>query len=154
MYFSSNLPSIQNHDSPLWAHLKTSIRTCMDISSEALGFAVASLALRIIFPPFSLPMAGIAGGILSTRLVIKGLRPYNQLPLMNLTYEACQLRERYPKLQTIAFVFTMGMSFLSQTLALASGIAIGIYGAIVLDVDRYKTMQNADRKALLEKGLQ
>jgi hypothetical protein len=124
-----------------------------EVASEALAFAIASLAMRLIVPPFSAPLAGISVGLLSAKLVIKTLTPYNYAPLKELTYEACLLRERYPRLQAISSVFVLSISLLSQTLGRALGVAIGVYGAIILDVENYKLMQRTDRKALLEKGL-
>lgn len=123
-----------------------------DASAEALGFVIASLAVRIFVPSFGAPLMGIAIGLFAGKLVIKTLTSYNSVALMDLTYGACQLGERYPKLQTISFLFAMGVSLLSRPLGLAAGIAIGAYGAAILDVENYKLMQKASRKALLEKG--
>lgn len=142
----------QDSESPLWHYLKEGMQVFTEIASEPLAFAVASLAIRSFIPPFAAPLAGIAAGLLSTKLVIKVLTPYNCVTLMDMGYEASQLRERYPKLQTISSLFALSISCLSSTLGIVSGIAIGIYGAFILDIENYKFMQKADRKALLEKG--
>ncbi len=121
--------------------------TCLiETPAEALAFAVAAAAMRVFIPCLSAPLLGISAGLLATKLVLKISSCYTSNLLISLTKEACKLNRKYPKLQLIAFIFAMSISFLSRFLGIVLGIALGSFGAVILDIENYKLLQKVTRK--------
>ena len=83
--------------------------------------------------------------MLTAKLVLNVASQYDNIRLVNLTKEACSLNKKYPKLQMIALIFAMTVSYLYQPLSFAAGALIGSFGAVVLDIERYKLLQQSER---------
>lgn len=118
------------------------------IPIESLAFLVGSLAVRIFCLAPAAPLIGIGISIITTRLVLKIIDCYDTSLLVNITKEACKFNKRYPKLQMIAFISAIALSFITQDLSFIMGACIGSFGSIILDVENYKLLQQANRKQL------
>lgn len=116
------------------------------IPIEGIAFVVASCAVRIFSASLAAPLLGIGVSILTTRLVLKTIDCYDNKLLVNLTKEACKFNKNYPKLQMITFICALALSFVSKTLSFIVGACLGSFGSIILDVESYKLMQQANRK--------
>lgn len=112
---------------------------------EAFAFLITSAAIRVFSPPLAAPLLGIGISMLTTKLVLNVANQYDNILLVNLTKEACSLNKKYPKLQMIALIFAMAVSYLYQPLGFAAGALIGSFGAVVLDIERYKLLQQSER---------
>lgn len=115
--------------------------------AESVAFTLAAVAARVFIPWLTMPLLGIAAGVLATKLVLKLFDRYN-VSLVGITKEACRFNKKYPKSQLIGFIFTLCMGWLSQTLGVIAGIILGSCGALVLDVESYKLIQQAKRKRI------
>jgi hypothetical protein len=135
----------------------SAIRRCLGFTAsllyetpaETAAFITAGLFMRLLSPSFLSPFAGIGCSFLCTRLVVKVLDTYYYNPLVKIKKEACNFNKTYPKLQVITFIAALAISLLSQTLGFLLGVALGSFGAIVLDVETYKLRQQAKRRELL-----
>ena len=116
-----------------------------EVPLEACAFLVTSLAIRVLSPPLTAPLLGIGISMLTAKLVLNVASQYDNILLVNLTKEACSLNKKYPKLQMIALIFAMTVSYLYQPLSFAAGALIGSFGAVVLDIERYKLLQQSER---------
>lgn len=119
-----------------------------EIPFEAAAFAVAGLALQFFFPSLSAPLFGISIALASTKLVLKFLDRYDNVKLLRITKEACKLNKSYPNLQLVGFIASLALSLLSQNVGFVVGIAVGAFGAVILDIENYKLMQQANRRNL------
>lgn len=117
-----------------------------NIPVEAAGFFCLAAIARIAFQSLVAPLMGIGVGILGTKLVLKAFDSYDSRPLVHLTKEACKINKKYPKLQLISLIFALSIGFLSPPLSFIAGSILGIFGAIILDVESYKLIQEANRK--------
>lgn len=120
-----------------------------EIPVEAVAFAIAALAVRLFAPVLSTPLFGIAAGLLATKLVLKLVERYDNGRVINLTKEALRFNKGYPNLQFITLVFALATSWIAQTVAFFTGAALGCFSAIILDVEHYKLLQQANRKTLI-----
>jgi hypothetical protein len=118
------------------------------IPIESVAFLIGAVAVRVFSTALTAPFLGIGLSILVTRLVIKLIDCYDDTLLVNLTKEVCKFNKRYPKLQIITFIATLALCFLSKTLSFILGISLGSFGSIILDVENYKLLQQANRKYL------
>ena len=116
------------------------------IPIEGIAFLAASLAVRIFSISLSTPLLGIGISILTTRIALKALDCYDDSLLVELTKEACKFNKRFPKLQIITFIFALALSFYTKTLSFITGACLGSFGSIILDVENYKFLQEANRK--------
>lgn len=117
-----------------------------EIPVESLGFFSAAALAHFLMKKWVAPLLGVGLGLLATRLVIKAFDRYDSRPLVNLTKEACKLNRKYPKLQLITFIFALAISFLWPFVGLAVGTLLGAFGAVILDVENYKLILQANRK--------
>jgi hypothetical protein len=117
-----------------------------EIPIEGIAFLATSVVMRLFIPAFSPPLFGIGLSLCATRLAINFLGSYDKRTVVELTKEACKFNRKYPKLQLITFLFTIVLSFFSRTLAFFAGTVAGSFGALLLDVENYKLMQQTDRK--------
>jgi hypothetical protein len=118
------------------------------IPAEGVAFLVASVAVRIFSASFACPLLGIGISLVTTTLVLKSLECYDQLLLINLTKEACKLSKKYPKIQMIACICALVFSLISRTSGFLLGALIGSFSSLILDVERYKLIQKANRSRL------
>lgn len=118
------------------------------IPTEGVTFIVASLAVRIFSSSLACPLLGIGISLVTTTLVLKSLECYDQLLLINLTKEACKLSKKYPKIQMIACICALVFSLLSKTFSFILGAFIGSFSSLILDVERYKLIRQANRNRL------
>lgn len=116
------------------------------IPVEGLSFLIASVATRIFSISFGIFLAGIGISLIATTLVIKSIDCYDHRVLISLTKEACKFNKNYPKLRLITFISGFILSSFSKKLAFATGVFLGSYGGLILDVETYKQMQQANRK--------
>ena len=119
-----------------------------EIPFEGTAFLAAALAARFFFPLFTAPLLGIGLSLTVTRLAIKFLGRYDRKLMVDLTKEACKLHREYPNLQLICFLFSLSIALLSKTLGFLAGAAAGSFGAVILDVENYKRLQQIDRKKI------
>ncbi len=131
---------------PLLPDDSNAIADCLSATPvESVAFSLAALAARIFIPCLSVPLLGIAAGVLTTKLVWKFFDRYNA-PMAGITKIACRFNKKHPKLQLITFIFTLAISCFSQGLGLLAGTLLGCFGAVILDVESYKLIQQARRK--------
>jgi len=113
---------------------------------EGLAIFIASLSIRVFSESLFSPLFGLGISIIATRLVLKTLACYDDVFLNSLIKEACKFNKQYPNLQLITFISALALGFLSSSLSLFVGIGLGVFSAIMLDVEKYKQMQAACRK--------
>jgi hypothetical protein len=117
------------------------------LSLEGAAFTVAGLACRLFFPPAYPALLSIGASLCAVHLAIKLLSCYDDAMVLGLTKEACKVNRKYPKLHLISFIFSIAIGFVSKTVAFLTGIAIGSFAAVILEVENYKYLQRTDRKA-------
>ena len=115
---------------------------------EGVAFLAASLAVRIFSSSFACPLLGIGFSLITTTLVLKSLECYDQLLLINLTKKVCKFSKKYPKIQMIACICALVFSLISKTSSFMIGAFLGSFGSLILDVERYKLLQKANRSRL------
>lgn len=121
-----------------------------EIAVEAVAFAVAATVVYLFKSPMFAPLLGISIGLFTSKLVVKILDHYNGSFLIKLSKQACTLYKNFPKLQLISFIFALAISTLSDTFGLIFGIALGSFEALVLNIENYKLLQQANRKKVHE----
>lgn len=144
MNFISHSPS--SEDFSLRQKAKEIASLIYETPAEALAFGVAAAASRLFGLPFAAPFLGISAGLFATKLVLKILGRYNDSALVELSKRACKLNRDMPKLQIITFIFALTISTISQTIGFISGIGLGSYGAVVLDIENYNLIRLANRR--------
>lgn len=143
----------KNNSSPTGVYLFSGkgkgscVKTCLfEAATDAVPFVIAAAFTRLFALPLTSPILGIGTAAFVGKLVLKTLKWYDDRILINLTKEACKFNQKHPKLQLVSFIFVLTISFLSQTTALLTGIALGCFGATILDVENYKRRQQANRR--------
>ncbi len=116
------------------------------IPVEAITFFAAAAVSRLFIAALSAPLAGIGIGIVITKLALKSFSRYDSGPLVYLTKEACRFNRKYPQAQLISFIFVLSIGFLSAQIAMIAGGLLGCFGAILLDVETYRLIQQANRR--------
>lgn len=115
---------------------------------EGVAYLVASIAVRVFSTALSAPLLGIGISIVATNLALKTIEWYDNQLVIDLTKEACKFNRNYPNLQWVMFIAALAMSFLSETLSFITGIYLGSFGTIIMDVENYKRLQDESRKQL------
>ncbi|MBA3816018.1 MAG: hypothetical protein H0X29_05780 [Parachlamydiaceae bacterium] len=112
--------------------------TLSEVPIESIAFAAASCVA--LFFKFSIASAlgGISLGLIGAKLATKAVNLCNPHLLIELTKKSCILVKRYPRLQFISFIFTLVISHLSKNLGFGTGIIVGGFAAIILDVQRFQ----------------
>lgn len=122
-----------------------------EIPIEGVAALAASVAIRLFSAALSAPLQGIGISIIATKLVFKIIDCYDPKLTNHLAIEALKLNKNYPKLQTIAFCFTLAISYLSRSIAFISGSLLGFFFTIIIDVENYKLIQRHNRNLPLKK---
>jgi len=141
--------SIKPHSFPCETSPSISDQIFDAVPVEGITFLIASLAIRLFTTTLSSPLFGIGISIIVTRLVLKAIDRYDNTLLINLTKTACKFNKEYPTLQLITFICALAFSFLSGPLSFVIGACLGSFGSVMLDVEHYKKMQQANRNLLL-----
>lgn len=118
------------------------------LPAEGIAFLVASIAVRFFSTSFAYPLLGIGSSLVITTLVLKSLECYDQQLLINLTRETCKFSKKHPKIQMIACICALVFSLISTISSFFIGVLIGSFGSLILDVERYKLLQQANRSRL------
>lgn len=144
--------TVPNHPSPETPSFinRMASRAATFLSStpiEGIAFLITSLAVRIFSVPLSVPLLGIGLSFIATRLVLKMIDCYDPKVIIHLKIEAYKLIGKYPSLPKIAICFALAISFLSKHLGFITGLALGCFVSITLEVENYKILQNANRSA-------
>ncbi|HEV8051867.1 MAG TPA: hypothetical protein VGP47_05175 [Parachlamydiaceae bacterium] len=132
-------------NNPTHPKISNALKLLNAIPSEGIAFLVGSLAVRILSPTFASPLLGIGISLITATLVLKSLECYDSPLLINLTKETCKLSKKYPKIQMITCICALAFSLISKTFSFFIGAALGSFASIILDVERYKLMQQANR---------
>ncbi|MEI8366020.1 MAG: hypothetical protein WCF65_06345 [Parachlamydiaceae bacterium] len=113
---------------------------------ESIAFLVASAVVRIFSHPLAVPLLGVGISMLATTLVLKALSGYDQSMKVYITKKVCIFNKKHPRLHLMTTIFAFAISFISKKLGFLTGVLIGSFGTIILDVEKYKLMQKASRK--------
>lgn len=136
---------IKNQTTAVWNGIKFTLRTLYETPAEAAAFAIAAIVMRIFVSSLVAPLAGICTSLIFSRLAVKILDQYYNVPLVQIKKQVCILYKKYPKLQLVAFISALAISLLSPTAGFVIGLTLGAFGAIILDVENYKLIQKAKR---------
>lgn len=115
------------------------------IPVEGAAFLVASIAVRVFSTSLTVPFLGIGISIIASKFLLKAIDAFDHQIVIDLTKEVCKINRMYPNLQTIGFICAIAFSFTSQSLSFLIGVSLGGFGSIVLDVERYKLLQQWNR---------
>lgn len=115
---------------------------------EAVGFIAAAAISRIGTTILSAPFIGIGIGITASKLALKTFNNYDNKGLIYLTKTVCKFNQRNPRTQLIAFIASLIISSISSWWGLIAGNLLGFYGGLLIDVERYKLMQQLNRLKL------
>lgn len=136
------------YEPPLEQKNSYGITLLNSIPAEGIAFLVASIAVRFFSSSFAYPLMGIGISLITTTLVLKSLECYDRILLINLTKEACKFSKKYPKIQMIACICALVFSLISKTSSFFLGAVLGSFSSLILDVERYKLIQKANRSRL------
>lgn len=117
--------------------------TLFEFPIEALAFAIASFVASLFRLSAALPLRGIGLGLFTEKLAAQAMSFYSPSKMIGLTKEACKLVRHYPRLQLISFIVTLIVSIPFRNLGFYAGIAVGGFGAIILEVEKYKYLRQA-----------
>lgn len=117
-----------------------------ETSAEAIAFAVAGLAAHVLASAFAPPLLGIAVGLFASGLVVKIADSYNPCLLIRVSKRMCYLKKKAPHLETILMIFSLTIGTLAKPVSYALGAILGAYSAILLDIENYKLIQQANRR--------
>lgn len=146
LYPSMEDNDVNNFMTKAWKGFSITVRILYETPAEAAGFAIMGLVMQALKPSLVAPFIGICSSLVLSRLVVKVLDQYNIQSLVKIKKEICKLNNNYPKLQMIAFIFALAISLLTPVLGFLVGSAVGTVGAIVLDVENNKILQNKNRR--------
>lgn len=118
---------------------------------EAVGFIAAAAISRIGTTILSAPFIGISIGITAAKLALKTFNNYDDKGLIYLTKKVCKFNQRHQKTQLIAFIASLIISSISSWWGLIAGNLLGFYGGLLIDVERYKLMQQLNRLKIWKK---
>lgn len=119
---------------------------CDEAPLGGIAMIVLSVAAKIFTCPIAAPLFGIGLSSTLTRLVRKGIARYNNKLLISITKEVYKVGKKHPYLQIAAVILAFTLSFFCQPLSLAVGSLIGVYSALIFDVERAKLELVAKRK--------
>lgn len=134
--------------SAIWKGFLVVVNFFYEIPAKVAALAAAGLALLIFFPAAAPPFLGISCSILITRLAIKILDAYHFKIIKDIEKKACELNQKYPKLQIIAFIGALVICSISHVFGFVIGAAIGVFSGILIGIDHCKHLQECKRADL------
>lgn len=114
---------------------------CLIIPVEGSGLAALAAVSALLIPKAAIPLAGIAIGVFTTQLVLKGADRYDNESFIKITKAVCKLNKKYPNLQIVLVVIVVVATVFNPIAGLITGIAAGCYNAFVLDIEGHKLLQ-------------
>lgn len=151
MYYVSSTNTSQ-HTQPTDGFQQKAARAAAflyEASVEPVAFAVAGAVVHLFLPSLTAPLLGISLGLFAAKLVIKLLDSYNPLLLIKASKKVCDLKKQIPQFQMISLIFVLIMGMFSRSLGFILGTGHGIYSAVVLNIENYKLIQEANRRKMM-----
>jgi len=132
---------IYNHEESI---LDSSILDYLPI--EGIACLVVSAAIRIFSTALSVPFLGMGVSMIATHLALKTIEWYDEQLVIDLSTEVLKVTRNHPNLQLIAFAAAMALSFFSKAISFASGLSLGCFGTVIMNVGNYRQLQETNRK--------
>ena len=120
---------------------------------EASGFLGVAAISHIFTSRLAAPLFGISIGLIIAKitLTIFNLKESHCTPYI--IKRICKLNRQYPKIQIIAFVFILALSLITPFTAMCAGSVLGYYAGLILNVEKCKLTQKANRRLMQEEAM-
>ncbi len=135
----------QNIPSKIWNGFKVAMTFVYETPLNVVVFAIIGIALHFFLPKLALPFFAISASMMLTRLAVKIADRYHFHYLKSIQTAACQLCSKYPKLQLIGFIFAVAISPIAPPVGIVCGVAFGILGGIMIEIENYKKQQHINQ---------
>ncbi len=114
----------------------TLIEFIYETPASGIGFAVAAIASRYIYPPLAPPFWGLTLGMVSGRIFIRILEACHCKQTIAIKRGAIKLVRRFPKLQLIGAIFALVLGVIWAPLGVLAGLGIGVIGGVNVSVEQ------------------
>ncbi len=134
--------NVQDPERSGFAH---AIRSSFALSSTTIA---AAAALQILASTFAPTFIGISSALFLTHCVVQ-LSTNCQLSAMEkIKEEACLLRQKYPKLKIITFIFSLTVGMISPKLGMVSGAILGTFEILTKEMAECLAKQQLNRRQM------
>lgn len=116
--------------------------------AKGTGLLIVGGFVSPIMPALTMPCLGAGAGFLLSTVASEVAKKLRYPPVIWLQRQAVAVRENYPKLHLIAFIFNMFVSGISPTAAFMFGVAIGIMSGLAERNDELELQRSGDHKKL------
>ncbi len=119
----------------LWDGFIVTTKSFGETSLDVLGYVILGVAMKILFPPFAIPLFVLAGSILATRLVIKLSNLYNLEFVQSVRMKARLLEAKFPYIHVAFFAGALAVSVFSGFVSAIIAAPTGVYTGVIVDMN-------------------
>jgi hypothetical protein len=132
------------------ASVKKALKICGTFIYETpvwvVAAAIIGIALLILYPPLSAPFLGVAGAAVLSRITVKMIERFKPELLKEYREKMYEFQQKYPYIQYIAFIVSLGTAAICPIGGAVFAAAIGIYKGMVVEIDIFKYKQVVKRE--------
>lgn len=140
-------PDIYTNNSRFWRGFKVVLIFMWETTLRVSLFVILGIAAHFFCPALTPPLLAMAIAAFTTRTIVKILDAYNFNLLINLQENVANFFKRYSKLQLIAFIFSLAISFLIPLVGVISGSALGVANGIIMGIELSKQAQKRQQNS-------
>jgi len=146
------LPSVveQKRGSVIWRGFKVVLEFFYKVPVAVLATLVAAVASHLLFPVFTISLYTITVSTFFSKLVQKIAFKLKYKPMEKVELSFWRLKHRFPKMQLIAFLSMLVVSYLIPILGIIMAAVLGGYNGIIIDVQYCKDKQRAHRREIAQ----